>query len=187
MTIPLSSATWRGSGRRQINWTRAFLQTLPRCMSHWQKPHWIRPASGDHGKFMLLPPPPPLNRDGFWRPRKISATTPPHPTESGRLLEITENFCYYYPPPPPLNRDGFWRSRNISATTPPSQSVVVPLLDYPLRIRPWGGQGRGGEGRGGEGSVDKVSEIHNKHEQFTHVQFRQDGNAACESSKCASP
>ena len=58
-------------------------------------------------------PPPPLNRDGFCRSRKMSATTPP-PTESGRLLEITENFCYY----------------------PPPQSVVVPLLDYPLRIRP---------------------------------------------------
>ena len=43
---------------------------------------------------------------------------PPPPTESGRLLEITENFCYY-PPPPPSH-----------------QSVVVPLLDYPLRIRP---------------------------------------------------
>ena len=40
---------------------------------------------------------------------------PPPPTESGRLLEITENVCYYPPPP---------------------QSVVVPLLDYQLRIRP---------------------------------------------------
>ena len=45
-------------------------------------------------------PPPPLNRDGFRRSQKISATTPP-PTESRRLPEITENFCYY--PPPPLN------------------------------------------------------------------------------------
>ena len=31
----------------------------------------------DRGKFLLLPPPPPLNLDGLWRSRKISATTPP--------------------------------------------------------------------------------------------------------------
>ena len=45
-------------------------------------------ATGDHGKILLLPPP---------------------PTEPRRLLEITEKFCYYHPPP--LNRVGFWRSR----------------------------------------------------------------------------
>ena len=33
------------------------------------------------------------------------------------------------------NRAGFRRPRKISATTPPPQSVVVPLLDYPLWIR----------------------------------------------------
>ena len=95
-------------------------------------------------------------RVGFWRrDTKInSATTPP--TESGRLLEITENFCYYPPPlnrdgfwrsrkisattPPPLNRDGFWRSRKISATTPPHPPVSccapprLPAPDPPLTI-----------------------------------------------------
>ena len=56
---------------------------------------------------------------------------PPPLTESGRLLETTENFCYYPPPPtesgrlfcyyspPPLNRDGFWRARKILLLTPP--------------------------------------------------------------------
>ena len=34
-------------------------------------------------------PPPPVNRVGSWRSRKNPATTPP-PTESRRLLEITE-------------------------------------------------------------------------------------------------
>ena len=33
---------------------------------------------GDHGNYLLLAPP---------------------PTECGRLLEITDNFCYYPPPP----------------------------------------------------------------------------------------
>ena len=47
------------------------------------------------------PPPPPLNLIGFLRSRKNSATTPP-PTESHRVFEITEKFCYY--PLPPLNR-----------------------------------------------------------------------------------
>ena len=107
----------------------------------------IGPASGDHGKFLLLPPPP-----SYSRSRNISVTTPP-PPESGQLLEIAENFCYY---PPPLNRASYSRSRKISASTPPPtesgqlleitenvyyyppppQSVIVPLLDYPLRIRP---------------------------------------------------
>ena len=59
---------------------------------------WGRFLEMRYEKCLLLLPPPPLNRDGSWRPRKISATTPP-----------------------PLNRDGFWRSRNISATSPPSQ------------------------------------------------------------------
>ena len=49
---------------------------------------------------MVLPSPPPMNRAGFWRPRKNSATTPP-PTEPRRILETTEKFCHY---PPPLNR-----------------------------------------------------------------------------------
>ena len=40
--------------------------------------------------------PPPLNRVGFRRPQKNSATTPP--TESRRLPETTEKFCYYPPP-----------------------------------------------------------------------------------------
>ena len=39
-------------------------------------------------KSCYNPPPPPLNRVGSWRSRKKSATTPP--TESRRLLEITE-------------------------------------------------------------------------------------------------
>ena len=46
--------------------------------------------------------PPPLNDIGFLRSWKHSATTPPPPTESPRVFEITENFCYY--PPPSLNR-----------------------------------------------------------------------------------
>ena len=45
-------------------------------------------ASGEYGTI-LLQPPPPLNRVGPWRSRENSATTPP-PTESCRLLEITE-------------------------------------------------------------------------------------------------
>ena len=57
-------------------------------------------AYGGHGKFMLLPP----------------------PTKSGRLLEITENVCYY---PPSPNLVGFWRSRKMyrvtSAGWPPPQ------------------------------------------------------------------
>ena len=58
-------------------------------------------------------------------------------SESGGFLETWYEKILLLPPPPPLNRDDFWRSRKISATTPPPQSVVVPLLDYPLRIRPW--------------------------------------------------
>ena len=59
-------------------------------------------------------------------------------SEWGRFLEMRYGKFLLLPPPPtPLNREGFWRSRKISATTPPPQSVVVPLLDYPLRIRPW--------------------------------------------------
>ena len=51
-------------------------------------------AFGDNGKFLLLPSPP-LNRTGFLRSRKISATTPPPPlnrvdtalhTKAGPLL-----------------------------------------------------------------------------------------------------
>ena len=34
-------------------------------------------------KFLLLPPPPPLNLAGLWRSRKISATTPPPPNLVG--------------------------------------------------------------------------------------------------------
>ena len=58
-------------------------------------------------KFLRYYPRPPLNRIGFWRPRKISATTPP---------------------PPPLNRIGFWRSRKNSATTPPPLNRVDMAL-----------------------------------------------------------
>ena len=65
-----------------------------------------RSRKRDHGKILLLlPPPPPLNRIGFSRSRKRDdgkiLLLPPL-TESHRLLEITEKFCYY-PPPPPLN------------------------------------------------------------------------------------
>ena len=63
-------------------------------------PHWIGPDSGDHGKFLLLPPPP------HW----IGPASGDH----GKCLLI---------PPSP-------------------QSVVVPLLDYPLRIRPWAWKSR---------------------------------------------
>ena len=42
-------------------------------------PHWIASAFGNHGTILLLPPPPQLNRVGFRRPRKNSATTPPPP------------------------------------------------------------------------------------------------------------
>ena len=59
-------------------------------------PTEIAPAFGGHAKILLSPPP--LNRVGVCRPRKNSATTPPPPTESRRLPEITENFCYYPPP-----------------------------------------------------------------------------------------
>ena len=59
-------------------------------------PHWIAPAFGCPGKMLVLPPHP-LNRVGFWRPRKHCATSPP----------------------PPLNRVGFWRPRKNYATTPP--------------------------------------------------------------------
>ena len=54
---------------------------------------------------MILPPPP-LNLIGFWRSRKISATT--------------------YPPP--LNLIGFWRPRKHSATTPPPLNRVDMAL-----------------------------------------------------------
>ena len=67
----------------------------------------------DHGKFLLLPPPP--------------------PAESGRLLEITENFCHY---PPPTESGRLLEITENVCYPPPPQSVVVPLLDYPLRIRP---------------------------------------------------
>ena len=59
-------------------------------------------------KSLLLPPPPPLNRAGLWRSRKISATTAP---------------------PPPLNRAGLWRSRKISATTPPPPTESGRLME----------------------------------------------------------
>ena len=72
---------------------------------YYPPPHWIATASGDHRKFLLLPPPP-LNRDGFRRSENISATTTPPPTESRRLPEITENFCYYPPPPTESRRPG---------------------------------------------------------------------------------
>ena len=60
-------------------------------------------------KSMRYYPPPSPNRVGFWRSRKISATTPPPLNgivffRSHRLFEITEKLCYYPPPPPPLNR-----------------------------------------------------------------------------------
>ena len=66
-------------------------------------------------KFLLLPPPPPTESGRLLEITENFCYHPLPPTESGRLLEITENVCYY----------------------PPPQSVVVPLLDYPLRIRPW--------------------------------------------------
>ena len=64
-------------------------------------------------------------------PRKTSATTPP-----------------------PLNRAGFWRQRKF-LLLPPPQSVGVPLLDYPLWIRPWPGKGSFGN-TGREGRRRKV-------------------------------
>ena len=95
------------------------------------------PNEGDLSDRVLLLPgqknfAPDCNRGS----RKISATTPP-PTESGRLMGIPKNFCYYPPPPtesgrfmgipknfcyyppPSLNLAGLWGSRKISATTPP--------------------------------------------------------------------
>ena len=72
-------------------------------------------------KFLLLPPPPPLNRDAFRRSGKMSATTPP-PTESGRLLEIKENFCYY-PPPLPTESGRIPEIReNVCYYPPPTES-----------------------------------------------------------------
>ena len=72
--------------------------------------------------------------------KKNSALLPPPHTESRRLLETTENFCYY--PPHPLNRIGFSRSRKNSATTPPPLNRVDmalhtkagPLLDLRLHL-----------------------------------------------------
>ena len=82
------------SGRYLETWYEKFLLLPP-------PPHWIRPASGDHGKFLLLPPPPtpPLNRDGYWRSRKFSATTPPHwiGTASG------DHGKFLLLPPPPVS------------------------------------------------------------------------------------
>ena len=57
---------------------------------------------------------------GYGRSQKISATTPPPPTESARPTAIPENFCYYPPPtesgrppeitenwPPPKKNPGY--------------------------------------------------------------------------------
>ena len=86
---------------------------------------------------------------GYGRSNKNSATTPPPPTESARLMAIPENFCYYpppptecdrltaipenfcyYPPPPPLNVTGLRRSRKISATTPPPHRIWSASGDH---------------------------------------------------------
>ena len=62
----------------------------------------------------------------------MSATTPP--TESGRLLESAEKkFCYY---PPPTEPGRLLETAENILLLPPPQLVVVPLLDYPLWIRP---------------------------------------------------
>ena len=102
---------------------------------------YLSPAS-ESGRFLemgyekslLLPPPPPLNRAGFWRSRKISATTPPPPLNRAgfwRSRKISATT------PPPLNRAGFWRSRKISSTTPPPPVSCcapprLPAPDPPL-------------------------------------------------------
>ena len=79
---------------------------------------------------------------GFGRSRKISATSPPPPTESARLTAIPENFCYYPPPPlngrltaipenfcyyppPPPNLVGLRRSRKIG---PPQKKILATPL-----------------------------------------------------------
>ena len=64
---------------------------------------------------------------------KMCGTTP-LPTESGRALEITENLCYYPPPTESVRFAGI--TENVCYYPPPLQYVVVPLLDYPLWIRP---------------------------------------------------
>ena len=74
---------------------------------------------GEAEKFLLLPPPPPLNLPGLRRSRKISATTPP-PTESARLTAIPENFCYYPPPPTECGRPP-----EITENCPPPQKKIL--------------------------------------------------------------
>ena len=55
---------------------------------------------------------------------------------SGRLLKTTRKISATTPPPPTQSRPGLWRPRGKFLLLPPPQSVVVPLLDYPLWIRP---------------------------------------------------
>ena len=77
---------------------------LPVCSGRFRGAQGARPpfgkknVKGPHQRLLL---PPPLNRVGFRRPPKNSATTPP-----------------------PLNRVGFRRPRKNSATTPPPLNRV---------------------------------------------------------------
>ena len=69
---------------------------------------------------------PRANRVGFWR---WDVKNFCYYTESGRLMEITENVCYYTPHPLTLNRAGLWKPRKISATTPPPPTESGRLLE----------------------------------------------------------
>ena len=106
------------------------------CLRLWRR---IGPATGDHEKFLILPPtemrrlletgnfwyyppPTPLNRAGFWRQRKFLVSPPP-PTESGRLLETKEISGLT---PPPLNRAGFWRQGKFLLLPPPPSQLLCP-------------------------------------------------------------
>ena len=86
-------------GRRNL--TDSYLQLREKNSATTPPPHVPPSERGPHmkitaGQFLLIPPPhPPRLRTcsvfRLWRSRKISATIPPPPTESGWLLEITQN------------------------------------------------------------------------------------------------
>ena len=68
-----------------------YLQVPGKNSCHYPPPHPPnRVRLRKLRKFLLLPPALPANLVRLWKSRNISATTP-SPTESGRLLEITEN------------------------------------------------------------------------------------------------
>ena len=104
-----------------------------RDLPNWLIDSWISREMSECVVSISIPR---ANRVGFWRwdTKNFCYYPPPHPTELGRLLEIMKNLCYY--PPPHWIGPASGDHGKFLLPPPPPQSVVVPLLDYPLRIRP---------------------------------------------------